>query len=203
MVAGDGSPPDAELVARAARGDAAAFGALVERHERRAYGLAFRLLRDRADAEEVVQEAFLAALEHLRGFRGDAGFGTWLHRVTANAALMRLRKRRTAPVVPLDEARLEGELPRYDAAGHLDAGPQHDWSKRADEQLHDGEIRRAVEEAVANLPEDYRITFLLRDVEGMSIEDMAEVLGVSVPAVKSRLHRARLVLRERLGKFLE
>jgi RNA polymerase sigma-70 factor (ECF subfamily) len=195
-------PTDGELVSNAARGDGEAFSALVLRHQDKVYGLALHLLRDPGEAEEVVQEAFLAALEKLTSFRGDAAFTTWLHRVAANAALMRLRRRRRAPeAVSADP--LEDLLPRFDAAGRIEAHPRHDWSKRADEQLADREIRLAIEREIQNLPEDYRIVFLLRDVEGLSSEDMAEVLGISVAAVKSRLHRARLVLRERLGHFLE
>jgi RNA polymerase sigma-70 factor, ECF subfamily len=194
---------DKDLVALAAGGDSAAFTELVTRHQDHLYALAFRLLRDTSEAEEVVQEAFLTALEKLTTFRGDAAFGTWLHRVAANIALMRLRKRRRAPDGLGDEP-VEDLLPRFDAQGHLVIqGPAHDWSKQADEQLSDQQIRRAVESAVQNLPDDYRIVFLLRDVEGFSSEAMAELLGISVAAVKSRLHRARLALRERLGHFLE
>jgi RNA polymerase sigma-70 factor (ECF subfamily) len=194
---------DAYLVSLAAAGDGAAFGELVSRHQDRVYGLALRLLRDVAEAEEVVQETFLAALEKLATFRGEAAFTTWLHRVAANAALMRLRRRRRAPEVTSDRP-MEELLPRFDEQDHLVVpGPSHDWSKRADEQLADREIRGAVEGAVQNLPDDYRIVFLLRDVEGLSSDAMAELLGVSVAAVKSRLHRARLALRERLSRFLE
>jgi RNA polymerase sigma-70 factor (ECF subfamily) len=195
-------PSDGELVANAARGDGEAFSALVQRHQDRIYGLALHLLRDPGEAEEVVQETFLAALEKLASFRGDAAFTTWLHRVAANAALMRLRRRRRAPEA-VGQDPVEDLLPRFDSDGRIEAHPRHDWSKRADEQLADREIRQAVEREIQNLPEDYRIVFLLRDVDGLSSEDMAEVLGISVAAVKSRLHRARLVLRERLGQFLE
>ncbi|MBI5069253.1 MAG: sigma-70 family RNA polymerase sigma factor [Deltaproteobacteria bacterium] len=195
--------PDQDLVTLAAAGDGVAFGELVARHQDRVYAVAMHLLRDAAEAEEVVQETFLAALEKLPGFRGDAAFTTWLHRVAANAALMRLRKRRRAPDT-LAEEPMDELLPRFDAQGHLLAdGPGHDWAKRADEQLADRQVRQAVEAAVQNLPEDYRIVFLLRDVEGLSSESMAELLGVSVAAVKSRLHRARLALRAKLGHYLE
>jgi RNA polymerase sigma-70 factor, ECF subfamily len=194
---------DTDLVALAAGGDGAAFAELVARHQDRVYAVAMHLLHDRSDAEEVAQETFLAALGKLQGFRGDAAFSTWLHRVAANAALMRLRKRRRSPEVAGDQA-MDDLLPRFDAAGHLVAeGTGHDWSKRADEQLSDRQLREAIERAVQNLPEDYRIVFLLRDVEGFPSETMAEMLGISVGAVKSRLHRARLALRARLGTFLE
>jgi len=194
---------DLDLVALAAGGDGRALGELVVRHQDRVYAVAMHLLRDPAEAEEVVQETFLAALEKLAGFRGDAAFTTWLHRVAANAALMRLRRRRRAPD-GLSEAPVEELLPHFDAEGRMLAeGPSHDWSKRADEQLADRQVRRAVEAAVQNLPEDYRIVFLLRDVEGLSSEAMAELLGTSVAAVKSRLHRARLALRAKLGHYLE
>ena len=193
---------DQDLVSLAAAGDGAAFTELVSRHQDRVYAVAAHILREPAEAEEVVQETFLAALEKLSTFRGDAAFTTWLHRVAANAALMRLRRRRRAPET-LSTEPLEELLPRFDSQGHLLQGPAHDWSKRADEQLADREVRSAVENAVQNLPEDYRIVFLLRDVEGLSSEDMAELLGISVAAVKSRLHRARLALRQALGHMLE
>jgi len=201
-ISAETAPTDGELVLNAARGDGAAFSQLVQRHQDKVYGLALRLLRDPGEAEEVVQETFLAALEKLSSFRGDAAFTTWLHRVAANAALMRLRRRRRAPETVVPEP-VEDLLPRFDASGRIEAQPRHDWSKRADEQLADREIRLAIEREIQNLPEDYRIVFLLRDVEDLSSEDMAAVLGISVAAVKSRLHRARLVLRERLGQFLE
>jgi RNA polymerase sigma-70 factor (ECF subfamily) len=202
-VEGSAQNLDEELVSRAAAGDAVAFSDLVVRHQDHIYGLAVRLLRDPAEAEEVVQEAFLVALEKLSTFRGDAAFGTWLHRVAANAALMRLRKKRRAPDGLVEEP-VEELLPRFDGQGHLIVqGPAHDWSKQADEQLADQQIRSAVQRAVQNLPEEYRIVFLLRDVEGFSSEAMAEQLGISVAAVKSRLHRARLALRQKLGQFFE
>jgi RNA polymerase sigma-70 factor (ECF subfamily) len=198
-----GSPPsDGALVALAAAGDDAAFSELVRRHENKVYALAVHILRDQAEAEEVVQETFLAALENLAGFRGEAAFSTWLHRVATNAALMRLRRRRRSPEAPAEGA-VEALLPHFDAAGRIDSTPQHDWSKRADEQLADREVRVAVEQAIQNLPEDYRIVFLLRDVEELSSDEMSEVLGISVAAVKSRLHRARLALREALGHRFE
>jgi RNA polymerase sigma-70 factor, ECF subfamily len=195
-------PTDGELVTMASGGDGAAFSELVQRHQEKVYGLALHLLRDAGEAEEVVQDSFVAALEKLQSFRGDAAFTTWLHRVAANAALMRLRRRRRSPEAVASES-LEELLPRFDGSGRIEAGAHHDWSKRADEQLADQQIRRAVEREVQNLPDDYRIVFLLRDVEGLSSEEMAEVLGISVAAVKSRLHRARLVLRVKLGHYLE
>jgi RNA polymerase sigma-70 factor (ECF subfamily) len=198
----ENTPSDGELVVLAASGNAAAFAELVERHQDRVYALAFHLLRDPSEAEEVVQETFLTALEKLRTFRGDAAFTTWLHRVAANASLMRLRRRKRSPESPA-ELPVDELMPRFDETGRIDAAPRHDWSKRADEQLSDQQLRRAVEEAIQNLPEDYRIVFLLRDVEGLSSEEMAELLGVSVAAVKSRLHRARLALREKLAVYLE
>lgn len=195
------SPPlDGDLAQRARAGDRAAFQTLVERHQDRVYGLALRLLRDPGEAEEVVQEAFLAAFEKLPDFRGASAFGTWIFRIAANAALMRLRKRKRSPESVPGEAAIDELLPRFDEGGRLATAsvPRHDWSKRADEQLADRQVREAIERAVENLPDESRIVFLLKDVDGLSGEAIGELLGLSVPAVKSRLHRARLALRRAL-----
>jgi RNA polymerase sigma-70 factor (ECF subfamily) len=198
----DGQPGDRELVALAQKGDGAAFATLVERHQRQLYRLAMRMTGSEADAQEVLQEAFLNAYQKLPLFRGEAQFSSWLYRIAANSALMRLRRKRRAPDA-LGEQPLELAGPRFSAEGFIEPTSTSDWSQRADEKLMSSELGAAIDKAVQNLPEDYRTVFLLKDVDGLSNEDIAHALELSVPAVKSRLHRARLALRERLGEFFD
>lgn len=198
----DGQPGDKELVERAQKGDAAAFAVLVERHQRQLYRLAMRMTGSEADAQEVLQEAFLNAYQKLPLFRGEAQFSSWLYRIAANSALMRLRRKRRAPDA-LGEQPLELAGPRFSAEGHLEPTSVGDWSQRADEKMMSTELGTAIDKAVKELPEDYRTVFLLKDVDGLSNDDIAHALELSVPAVKSRLHRARLALREKLGEFFD
>jgi RNA polymerase sigma-70 factor (ECF subfamily) len=203
--AGGGGPPspgDDELVARARARDLSAFETLVERHEERLYRVAMRLLRNENDAQEVLQDALVSAWQNLDSFAGRAQFGSWIYRVTVNAALMLLRSRRRRPTVSVEEmtpAALDAAVSA--SASHL--GSTSDWSKRPDEQLQSGELKQHVEVAVDTLPEGLRLVFVLRDVEGLSTEETADVLGISVPNVKTRLHRARLALREAIGEYFE
>ena len=198
----DGQPGDRELVERAQQGDGAAFAMLVERHQRQLYRLALRMTGSEADAQEVLQEAFLNAYQKLPLFRGEAQFSSWLYRIAANSALMRLRRKRRAPDT-LAEQPLELAGPRFSAEGYLEPASSSDWSQRADEKMMSGELGAAINRAVADLPDDYRTVFLLKDVDGLSNEDIANALDLTVPAVKSRLHRARLALREKLGVFFD
>jgi RNA polymerase sigma-70 factor (ECF subfamily) len=196
------APPalsDETLVLRARARDLDAFEALVERHEDRLYRLALRLLRDEEGAREVLQEALFAAWRRLDQFEGKAQFGSWLYRIVANAALMALRSRRRHPEVSveaLEPARLEATAA---AGGGFGAGPN--WARRPDEELQSQELRRHIEEALETLPEGQRLVFLLRDVDDLSTEETADLLGVNVPTVKTRLHRARLALREAITEY--
>jgi RNA polymerase sigma-70 factor (ECF subfamily) len=187
---------DRELLARAQAGDMSAFEALVGRHEDKVYGLALRMTRSEADAAEITQDTFLSAYQHLAEFRGEAAFGSWVHRIAANNALMRLRRQKVLDIVSDD---LAG--PEFTDRGSLAEPPESDWSRRADDQLLDEELGRAIQAATDALPEGYREVFLLKDVEGLSYEEISEMVGISVPAVKSRLHRARLALREAIDAF--
>lgn len=187
---------DRELLARAQAGDMSAFEALVGRHEDKVYGLALRMTRSEADAAEITQDTFLSAYQHLSEFRGEAAFGSWVHRIAANNALMRLRRQKVLDIVSDD---LAG--PEFTERGSLAEPPESDWSRRADDQLLDEELGRAIQTATDALPEGYREVFLLKDVEGLSYEEISEMVGISVPAVKSRLHRARLALREAIDAF--
>ena len=196
----DAADADKALVVRAQQGDGAAFAQLVERHQRQLFRLALRMTGSEADAQEVLQEAFLNAYQKLPLFRGEAQFSSWLYRIAANSALMRLRRKRRAPDTVPDEP-IELASPRFTENGGFEAPPRSDWSQRADEKMQSRELGTAIDKAVAELPEDYRTVFLLKDVDGLSNEDIANALELSVPAVKSRLHRARLALREKLGEF--
>jgi RNA polymerase sigma-70 factor (ECF subfamily) len=187
---------DRELLARAQAGDMSAFESLVSRHEDKVYGLALRMTRSEADAAEITQDTFLSAYQHLSEFRGESAFGSWVHRIAANNALMRLRRQKVLDIVS-DE--LAG--PEFTERGSLAEGPDSDWSKRADDKVLDDELGRAIQVATDALPEGYREVFLLKDVEGLSYEEISEMVGISIPAVKSRLHRARLALREAIDAF--
>jgi RNA polymerase sigma-70 factor (ECF subfamily) len=203
--ADDPRPPlaelsDDELVQRARARDMGAFEALVDRHEEKIYRLAMRFVRNETDAREILQETFLSAWRNLDGFQGKAQFASWLYRVAVNAALMQLRSQRRHPQVGVDELTPEalGEAARVAGPG-LGAGD--DWSKRPDEQFQSDELRRQIQSAVDALPESQRAVFLLRDVDGLSTEETGELLGLTVPTVKTRLHRARLALREAIGRY--
>lgn len=195
--AGEGSAGDSgdQLLHRAQGGDTDAFEALVEREQDKVYGLALRMTRSEADAAEIAQDTFFSAYQHLKDFRGQAAFGSWVHRIAANNALMRLRHRRV--VEKSEEALAE---PGFTRMGILRRPPEQ-WERPADEQVLDAELGKAIERATDRLPEGYREVFLLKDVEGLSYEQIAEITGDSVPAIKSRLHRARLSLREAIDQF--
>ncbi len=188
------SIPDAELVRRAKAGELAAFEALANRYEQRVYALARRILRHPQDAEDVTQQAFLSALEHLDGFREEASFSTWLLRIATFAALKVIRKRNGLEVVSLDEA--TEASPDRDSIPH----PEYiaDWRESPERLVSRNETRRLIDEALDELDEKHRVVFLLRDVEGLSVRETAEALGLSEVNVKVRLLRARLQLRERL-----
>jgi RNA polymerase sigma-70 factor (ECF subfamily) len=155
-----------------------------------------RLLRNEQDAQDATQEAFLNAFKHLDDFDGSARLSTWLHRIAVNAALMRLRSQRRRPEQPI-----EPQLPRFDAEGEHEQAPWA-WAARADAALGSAELRKAVRAAIDSLPDLYRDVLLLRDIEELSTEEAAHALGISVAASKTRLHRARLALRERLDALM-
>ena len=189
---------DEALVARARDKDVAAFEELVGRYDDKLYRLAMRFVRNENDAQEILQDVFLSAWRKLPGFEGRSQFGSWMYRVTVNAALMFLRSRNRHPEVMLDDVE-PGVLSK--TAGHSVHGSLEDWANRPDDQLQSDVLRRHIQEAVDALPEGLRTVFLVRDVEGMSTEETAELLSLSLPAVNSRWHRARLALREAIGRY--
>ena len=185
---------DTDLVARAKAGELDAFEALTNRYEQRVYSLALRMLHQEQDAEDVTQQTFLSALESLGGFRGDASFATWLLRIATHAALKVIRKRKGLDTVSLEAATEEADS--YGTVPH----PEYiaDWRQSPEELVRKHETQRLLDDALAKLDEKHRLVFLLRDVEGLSVKETAEALGLSEANTKVRLLRARLQLREQL-----
>ena len=189
---------EAELVRRAKAGDLAAFEELTMRQERQIYTLAFRILQNPHDAEDVTQQAFLSALENLGSFREEAAFATWLYRIATFAALKIIRKRKGLDTVSLEEATEPSE--NFDSIPH----PEFiaDWRQSPELLVQQNEVRRLLDEALTQLDEKHRLVFLLRDVEGLSVRETANTLDLSEANVKVRLLRARLQLREQLTRTL-
>ena len=191
-------PSDAELVRRAQADDLDAFEVLTTRHEQRVFSLALRILRQEQDAEDVTQQTFLSVLENLKTFRGESGFATWLFRIATHAALKVIRKRKGLPTVSLEAA--TDDLGDPAAVPH----PEYiaDWRQSPEQLVQKNEVRRLLDEALSRLDEKHRLVFLLRDVEGLSIQETAETLDLSEANTKVRLLRARLQLREHLTRAL-
>src|SRR5215510_4064974 len=183
------------LVQAAKGGDVAAFEELVKRYDRNVFRIAQHITQNREDAEDVVQDAFLKAYQNLEQLQGNSKFYTWLVRIAVNEALMKLRKRRNEKTVSLDEdvETEEGSIPREVA----------DWAPNPEQIYGQSELGDILRKTIQGLPPGFRTVFVLRDVEGLSTEETAEMLGLSIPAVKSRLLRARLQLRERLAKYFK
>jgi RNA polymerase sigma-70 factor (ECF subfamily) len=184
--------PDSELVRMAQAGETRAFDELVRRYQDKVYRLSYKILRHEDDAAEALQDALLSAYRGLKNFKAESTFSTWLYRVATNAALMKYRKRRDGHV-SLERSQSDNE----------DAEPLAlpDWSAQPLDELLDTETREVMQEGIDRLPEELRVVFVLRDVEGLSNGEVSEVLDLSIPAVKSRLHRARLQLRNRLDRY--
>ena len=180
------------LVAAAQAGDVSAFEELVGRYERKIFRLTQNITQNREDAEDSMQEAFLKAYEHLGEFEGNSRFYTWLVRIAVNQALMKLRKRRPN-VVSLDEEIDTGEetVPR----------DVQDWGPSPADRYAQSELSGILSSAISDLDPSFRVVFQLRDIEELSTEETAEALSLSVPAVKSRLLRARLKLRQKLDRY--
>ncbi|MFN3326352.1 MAG: sigma-70 family RNA polymerase sigma factor [Bryobacteraceae bacterium] len=184
---------EAPLLERARQGDAAAFSALVTQYERKIYRIARNITQSNEDAEDVLQETFLKAYEHLPDFQGQSKFYTWIVRIAVNESLMKLRKRKTDRTVSLDESIDTGEENIVREIAVWDEDPEQRYSRE--------ELRRILDDTVQSLRPTFRTVFILRDIEELSTEETANALEISVPAVKSRLLRARLELREKLSRF--
>lgn len=195
VVPQDAAAAEVLLVDRARNGDAAAFGELITRYERRVYRMARQITQIDEDAEDVLQETFLKAFEHLDSFQGQSKFYTWLTRIAVNESLMKLRKRKSDRSVSLDENIETEEDPIVREIAVWDETPEQKYSQE--------ELREILNKAIDSLKPIFRTVFILRDVEEMSTEETAEVLGLSIAAVKSRLLRARLQLREKLTRVFK
>lgn len=188
-------PEEKELLEALQRGERRACDDLVQKYSRKVYNIALRLTSAPDEAEDVLQETFINACRGAGNFEGRSSLGTWLYRIATNNGLMRLRRRRvdTVPLEPVSEDDMEDFRPRQ----------LQDWNWNPETLVLTDELRQAMDEAVAALPESLRAVFVLRDIEGLSTNEAAEVLGLSEGNVKVRLHRARLLLREYLTAYFE
>jgi len=189
------APDESLLVREAKAGNYAAFEELVNRYEKKIYRLGMNITGNREDAEDVLQEAFLKAFEHLPEFREDSRFYTWIVRIAVNEALMKLRKRRTSREVPMEDS--------SDENGEVLVREFADWKPNPEQVYARAELEEILQGGVKALPEGFRTVFYLRDVEGLSTEETADLLNLSVSAVKARLFRARLRLREELSRIFK
>jgi RNA polymerase sigma-70 factor (ECF subfamily) len=183
------------LVSEAKAGNYTAFEELVNRYEKKIYRLGMNITGNAEDAEDVLQDTFLKAFEHLDGFREDSRFYTWIVRIAVNEALMKLRKARSSKEVPFEETE--------DDNGGVLVRDYADWKPNPEQTLERKEMEQILQTAISALPPSFRTVFFLRDAEGFSTEETAQLLDLSVGAVKARLFRARLRLREELSKVLK
>jgi len=186
---------ESTLVAQSRQGDSVSFGELVRRYEAKIFRLAQHVTQNREDAEDVLQETFMKAYEHLDQFQGNSKFYTWIVRIAVNQALMKLRRRKTDKSVSLDETIDTGEDTIVREIAAWDEDPEQRFSRE--------ELGGILDTAVESLEPPYRSVFVLRDIEELSTEETADALGLSIPAVKSRLLRARLQLREKLTRYFK
>ena len=183
---------DLELIVEFQKGDQRSFEELISRYSNKVFSLASRLTRNTEDAEEVIQDVFVTVHRKIGGFEGKSSFSSWLYRVTVNAAFMKLRKRKQDQTVPLEDLIQQPVLV---------AALKSPESSFVDSQSIRNEMLEALEAAIRKLPDDYRPVFILRDVDGLTSREVSKILDLTVPAVKSRLHRSRLMLRRRLNRF--
>ena len=185
------------LVLDLQNGNLDAYDKLAEIYQKKIYGLSFHLTRNQMDAQDVTQEVLLTLFRKINMFQGKSAFSSWVYRIAVNASYMKLRSKKKEPNVSIDEL-----MPSFNSAGFQQEKIQ-DWSENTESLLFTKETRDVINKAVDLLPEKEKVVFLLRDVEGLSSEKAGEILDLTVPAVKSRLHRARLFLRKKLSNYFE
>ena len=185
---------DLLLIKEWRHGDASSYEELTKRYAAKIYSLALRLMKDPEDAEEVLQDVFVTIYRKIESFEGKSSFSSWLYRVTFNAALMKLRKRRTANSISLEDALTQINL----SSAQISVN-----QAEAERAATRGQLAAALEEEVQRLPAEYRMVFVLKDVDGLTSREVSKILDISVPAVKSRLHRARLMMRRRLKNLYQ
>ena len=185
---------DFELVNAFRQGDKAGFIELITRYTEKVHNLAIRITRSQEDTEEIMQDVFLTVYNKIHTFEGKSAFSSWLYRITANTSFMKLRKRRQQAAVSIDD--LGDACEQASALSRSDTSDVNYMSSRH-------ELRQALQEAIVRLPEEYRTIFILRDVDGLSNQEVGDVLNISIAAVKSRLHRSRLMLRRKLFKYYD
>ncbi len=186
--------PDQELIECFLGGSVESFEELICRYETKVYNLALRLTKSPEDAQEVLQDVFVTLYKKLRDFQGKSAFSSWLYRITVNASFMKLRKRKHQNAVSIEE--LCPHIPS-------DYRSDTDFGARTDGRVLRSQLRVALERAICRLPEEYKAVFILRDIDGLSNKEVGEILSLSIPAVKSRLHRSRVMLRRRLRKYYD
>lgn len=186
---------DEILVKKSKKGDYASFEELIKRYEQKIYNLAYRFMGNRTDAKDILQETFLQAFRKLSTFKGRSGFSTWIYRIAVNLCLMRKRREKIIRTVSLDAPILTSK--------HDEIRRQfpEDWSRSPAATLDNKELKDKLDKAIEKLPEEYRAAFILTDMNGLSNYEAAGILKISVPAVKSRLHRARLFLRDEISEY--
>ncbi len=186
---------DVEVVNQFKAGDALAFEEIIARYESKVMSLALRFTRNQEDAEEVMQDVFTTVYRKIDGFRGQSAFSSWLYRIVVNAAFMKLRKRKQSQTVSIDD--LSPAIKQYCIDRETFSGT---YSQNV---AVSHEMQAVIQNAVNRLPDQYRAVFVLRDVDGLSNQETGEILNLSIPAVKSRLHRSRIMLRKKLQRYYE
>jgi RNA polymerase sigma-70 factor, ECF subfamily len=195
MKANQATIHDSVLIAKAAAGDEQAFTHLAKRYEETIYRFAFNVCRDKEKATETVQDTFINVFRKLNQYDGNAKFSTWLYSIVVNNCLMNRRQRK----IDQASASIDGD----DNGSINDASPVLAWDETPSEKLLNAELKQLLDEAIVKLPLEYRIVFILRDLEGQTAEEVATILRLSIPAVKSRLRRARIFLRSQLQTYME
>jgi len=185
------------LVKEFQEGNLEAYDQIAERYQKKIYGLSFNLCRNQMDAQDVTQEVLLTLYKKINTFQGKSAFSSWVYRITLNATYMKLRSKKKEPNVSLDDM-----MPSFNGSGFHQEKIQ-DWSESTESLLFTNETKEIIQKAVDLLPEKEKVVFVLRDVDGLSTEKVSEILDLTIPAVKSRLHRARLFLRKKLSNYFE